>query len=209
MFQKKTRILSIAAATLWAAAMLLSMPSCTSDEDHFAPTVENRDSLPILKSIGVSTLISDSGIIRYKIIAEDWYIYDKKNPPYWAFEKGLFIERFNQQFHVDAFITADTVYYYTDQRLWELHGRVVVKNLKGETFKTSLLFWDERAHTIYSDRYMEINGIEQQLSGYDFISNEAMTEYRIHQSKGAFPLGEDKEPPHPDPILIEQAADSV
>ena len=183
--------------------------SCSKEEARYAPSVENRDSLPILKSIGVSTLISDSGIIRYKIISEDWFIYDKKDPTYWSFEKGLFLEKYNEDYHVDAYITADTAYYYDFLRLWELRGRVVIKNEKGETFKTSLLFWNQNDHRIYSSAFMEINGIEQQLSGYDFSSNESMTDYIIHASKGAFPMGEEKETPKPDAQKMQAMQDTT
>ena len=51
--------------------------SCKEDEIRYAPAIVDRDSLPMLKSIGVSTLISDSGIISYRLISEDWFIYDK------------------------------------------------------------------------------------------------------------------------------------
>lgn len=176
---------------------------------HYAPNVENRDSLPILKSIGVSTLISDSGIIRYKIISEDWFIYDKKDPTYWSFEKGMFLEKYNEDYHVEAYITADTAYYYDFKRLWELRGRVVMKNEKGETFKTSLLFWDQNEHRIYSTAYMEIKGIEQQLSGYNFSSNESMTDYIIHSSKGAFPLDKEKETPKPNAQKMQEMRDTT
>lgn len=54
---------------------------------NLAEAITERDSLPSMKTLGVTTLISDSGITRYKIITEEWEIYDKKNPPYWAFEK--------------------------------------------------------------------------------------------------------------------------
>ena len=183
--------------------------SCSKDEVHYAPVVENRDSLPILKSIGVSTLISDSGIIRYKIISEDWFIYDKKDPTYWSFEKGMFLEKYNEDYHVEAYISADTAYYYDFKRLWELRGRVGMKNEKGETFKTSLLFWDQIEHRIYSPAFMEIKGIEQQLSGYDFSSNESMTDYIIHSSKGAFPLGKEKETPKPDAQKMQEMKDTT
>ena len=63
-----------------AAAMVLLLPSCSDSNEKVGPEIGERDSLPTLKSIGVSTLISDSGVIRYKIISEDWYIYDKKDP---------------------------------------------------------------------------------------------------------------------------------
>lgn len=184
--------------------------SCSSDKEHAAPPVENRDSLPILKSTGVSTLISDSGIIRYKIIAEEWFIYDKTTPTRWSFEKGLFIEKFAPDHHVEAFINCDTAYYYDQLHLWELRSRVVVKNLKGETFKTALLFWNQDQHRIYSPSYMEINGLTQQLSGYDFSSNEQMTNYTIHNSKGAFPLNEEEETPRPDSLRAQaQPADTA
>lgn len=57
---------------------------------NLAEAITERDSLPSMKTLGVTTLISDSGITRYKIITEEWEIYDKKNPPYWAFEKGVY-----------------------------------------------------------------------------------------------------------------------
>ena len=172
--------------------------SCQEEDNETVVDVQNREEQPILKSVGVSTLISDSGVIRYKIISEDWFIYDRKDPPYYSFEKGLFLEKFDENYHVDAFINCDTAYYYNMQRLWELRGRVCVKNLKGETFKTSLLYWDMNQHLIYSPAYMVIDGIEQDLEGYDFKSNESMTDYIIHSSSGAFPMGEEREVPRPD-----------
>ena len=178
--------------------------SCKEDEIHYADAIENRDSLPMMKSIGVSTMISDSGIISYRIISEDWFMYDKKDPRYWSFEKGLFMEKFDRDFKVEAYLNCDTAYYYTDLRLWELRGRVSVRNSRDETFKTTKLFWDQRKKLIYSDAYMEIKGIDRSLSGYDFYSNEQMTDYEIHSSRGSFPVGEDNTKPHPDPVVMSE-----
>lgn len=197
-------------AAVLSTAALLSLQSCDDNDKEKGPDIGVRDSLPWLKSVGVSTLISDSGIIRYKMISEDWYMYDKTDPTYWSFEKGLFIERFNESYQVDAYISCDTAYFYDKKELWELRGRVLVKNLKGETFKTSLLYWDTRAHRIYSERYMEIDGETRKLSGYNFSSNEQMTDYIIHQSKGQFPLEDNQPSPQPDPqIMAEQAAEDT
>ena len=114
MSQRFTHIFSIA-AVIMAAAMLSFLQSCEDSDKKTGPDIGVRDSLPTLQTIGVSTLISDSGIIRYKMIAEEWYIYDKKVPPHWSFEKGLFVERFNPSFQVDAFISCDTAYFYNQQ----------------------------------------------------------------------------------------------
>ena len=207
MSHRFTPIASMAAVLATVAMLVFS--GCDDSDKKVGPDIGLRDSLPALRSYGVSTLISDSGIIRYKIIAEEWFIYDKTIPPHWSFEKGLFIERFDQSYKVDAFISCDTAYFYNQQELWELRGRVLVKNLKNETFKTTLLFWDQRAHRIYSSAYMEIEGETRELSGYNFSSNEQMTDYIIHSSKGLFPL-EDHEPtPQPDPTIMAQQQDST
>lgn len=195
-------------ALIMLSSFIILLSSCAGDDTHYAPAIETRDSLPVLKSIGVSTLISDSGIIRYKIISEDWFIYDRKSPTYWSFEKGLFIEKFDENYHVDAYINCDTAYYYDQIHLWELRSRVLVKNMKGETFKTSLLYWNQNEHRIYSPAYMRIQGIEQELDGYDFTSNEQMTEYLIHSSSGAFPVDEN-ESPHPNTAVMAEMNDSA
>ena len=182
--------------------------SCKEEEIKYAAAIENRDSLPVLKSIGVSTLISDSGIISYKIIAEEWFMYDKKNPQYWSFEKGLFMEKFDKDMKIEAYLNCDTAYYYTDIRLWELRGRVSVRNSRNETFKTSKLFWDQNKKLIYSDEYMEIKGIDRDLSGYDFFSNEQMTEYEIHSTRGSFPISEDNSKPRPNKQVMSEMRDT-
>ncbi len=187
---RTTHILIIAAVSLTAAVLF----SCNSERQRSHLDIGERDSLPILMSVGVSSTVTDSGVISYRMITEDWYFYDKKDPTYHAFEKGLFLEKYDKSMHVVAYISCDTAYHFDTKKLWELRGRVLVKNLKGETFRTSLLYWDMATHRIYSDRYMEIDGEEQQLSGYDFSSNEMMTDYIIHSSKGAFPLEEDNKP---------------
>ena len=59
----------------------------------------------------VTTLVSDSGVTRYRINTEEWLVFDRKNPPYWAFEKGVYLEKFDSIFQVEASIKADTAYF--------------------------------------------------------------------------------------------------
>ena len=64
-----------------AISLLAALWSCTSDAPPTAAAVRQRDSLPVMTTWGVSKLISDSGVVRYKLIAERWDIYDLTNPP--------------------------------------------------------------------------------------------------------------------------------
>ena len=171
-----------------------------------AEAVNEKDSLPFMHAIGVSTLISDSGVIRYHLVAEEWDIFNHpERPSSWRFCKGMLMERFDTAFHIDMYVQADTAYLH-NQRLWELRGRVFIKNTKGETFKTSLLYWDQNIHEFYSPAYMEIQGETQSLKGVNFRSNEQMTQYRIHQSSGAFPFEEEETGP---PVPEEPADEDI
>ena len=80
-----------------------------------ADAITERDSLPVMDTRGVTTLISDSGVTRYRVNTEEWLIFDKKKPSYWAFEKGIYLEQFDSLFHIDASIKADTAYYYDSE----------------------------------------------------------------------------------------------
>ena len=82
--------------------------------------------------MGISKLISDSGVVRYKIMTEEWRVFDRTHPPRNEFLKGVFLQRYDAKFNVDLYITADTAYWY-DQKLWELRGRVRVRNLQDGT----------------------------------------------------------------------------
>ena len=88
----------------------------------------------MMKSYGVNTLISDSGVMKYRIVAERWEVNEVLNPPRWIFKRGIFMEQFDQNFHTEAYVQADTAFYYTTKKLWHLIGNVRVKTIDGLRF---------------------------------------------------------------------------
>lgn len=177
------------AVILLVTAMHVLIASCSGEKKSTAPAVNDKDSLPFMQAKGISTLISDSGIIRYRIIAEDWNIYNTTNPPKWTFPKGLLLEKFDTTFHVEWYVQADTAYCY-NQKLWELRGRVVVRNVEGTVFKTEELFWDMPEHEVYSNMYVRIITPEREVEGTRFRSNEQMTQYTFYNSKASLPFND-------------------
>ncbi|MBR4757343.1 MAG: LPS export ABC transporter periplasmic protein LptC [Bacteroidaceae bacterium] len=160
--------------------------ACTDDRETLAAIGEN-DSTAFMRSRGISTLISDSGILRYRLVAEEWDIYTNTKPSTWKFMKGLLMERFDEGFHIDLHVQADTAYLH-EQRLWELRGRVVIRNIEGTLFRTEELFWDMNEHQMWNTKYMKITTTDEELEGTDFRSNEQMTDYYVSNSVGAFPV---------------------
>ena len=137
-----------------------------------------------MTTYGVNTLISDSGVIKYRITAEEWEVNEVKNPSRWTFNKGLLLTQFDLKKHVLGFIQCDTAIYYDKERRWELHGHVQIVTEKKVEFYSRELFWDERNHQIWSRKFSRIKTPDKVLEGDWFKSDEQMTVYEIRRTKG-------------------------
>lgn len=183
---RKYKLLISMTVAAWVAVMFVFLPSCGNNKHEVVAAVKGSDSLPNMRTLGVTSLISDSGLIRYKIITEEWLVYSDRNPPFWAFEKGIYLEKFDTLFHVDASIKADTAYYYEQKDLWELRSNVHIQSQRGDKFDTELMFWDQKKEKLYSDRFIRIEQTDKILTGYGFESNQEMTVYQIYNNTGIF-----------------------
>lgn len=167
-------------------AFLFTVVGCEEEKEHIAPAIYDRDSVSVMTTYGVNTLISDSGVIKYRIVTEKWEVNQIRRPTRWIFEKGLFLEQFDPSFHVQSYIQADTAYYYDERNLWELRGRVRIRTKDGLRFSSEELFWDQLMHQLYSHKFSHIITPEREMQGTYFESNEYMTKYKVTNSKGSF-----------------------
>lgn len=174
--------------------LLLLFISCGVGKKKLGEAITERDSLPVMSTLGVTTFVSDSGVVRYKIITEEWLIFDRKKPSYWSFEKGVYLEKFDSVFQVEASIKADTAYFYDKDKLWKLIGNVEIQNLKGESFDTELLYWNQNTGKVYSDKRIRIEQIDRIITGRGFESNQQMTDYKINNMEGIFYVDENSTP---------------
>ena len=168
---------------------MLVFLACQERQEHIAPAVNPKDSVSTMVTYGVNMLVSDSGMMKYRIVAECWEVNQAKNPSRWIFEKGLFLEQFEPKFHVEAYIQCDTAYYFDQEKLWELRGRVRVRNIEGLRFSSEELFWDQNKHELYSYKYSRLVTPDREMEGTYFRSDERMTKYTITNSKGSFVKG--------------------
>ena len=176
---------------LQAIVVLFFLFSCSNDKKNVKASIEEPDSIAYLSTYGVTTLISDSGRISYKIEAEEWHIYEKRRPKHWAFEKGAYLEKYDDSLNIEATIKSDTAYFFSDMKLWKLIGNVDIKNQKNERFFTDLLFWDQETGEIYSDKFIKIEQEDQVTTGIGFRSNQELTNWQILSTEGIYII-EDK-----------------
>lgn len=189
-YTKHTKTYSIATVIL-AVVMLFLSASCSKGKEPVSAAITNRDSVPVMVTRDVATYISDSGVVRYKIIADEWQVFDRLDPSMWTFEQGVYLEKFNNDLSIEATIVADTAYYYDKEELWELRGNVHIENEQDEQFDTQLLFWNQKTKRVYSDLFIRIRQQKRIITGTGFTSNQDFTRYTIKHTQGIFPVKEE------------------
>lgn len=171
--------------------VLVIFPACRKRDLRLrSEAITDRKAIAVLEATDVSTIISDSGVVRYRIKTPVWQIFDKADTPHWEFPQGIYLEKFNLNLEADASIEADYAYYNEPDQRWTLIGNVKALNLEGETFETPMLFWDQKAESIYSDSSIVITREASIIKGVGFRSNQSMTKYTILRPTGVFPIKE-------------------
>ena len=172
--------------------MMFAFMCCSKGANDTVASFSDRAEIPVLKTTDVVTMISDSGITRYRITAPEWAIYDKAEEPYWNFPKGITFERFDGDFQTDANIISDEAIFFENRKLWELTGNVKATNLSGEIFETEKLFWNQAEERIYSPEAVTITQSDKIIQGAGFNSNQTLSKYEIEQVSGVFPINDDE-----------------
>lgn len=164
------------------------LPGCTEETKVDVASRLHPDSMATMTTRNISTLISDSGVIQYKIVAPIWKVYDKVDDPYWIFPEGLYLQKYDPYFHVVATVAADSARYYKNKKLWRLEGNVEMTKVPKDLFLSQRLYWNQKQGEIYSDTFIHIETETHVLEGIGFRSNETLTSYRILQPQGIFPV---------------------
>ncbi len=181
-------ILPVAAALTVAAGGLFT--SCEDKKpDTIAGTID-PERVPTMTTTMVNTVISDSGYLRYRIIAPVWHIYDAAADPYWSFPEGMHMERFSPDMAIDATIDCDSAKFFTRRQLWQLDGAVDISSPDGQRFLTEQLFWSQPDREVYSDSFIHIERPDRVMEGWGFKSNETMSRYTLLNPSGIFPMSQ-------------------
>ena len=148
--------------------------------------------LPTMVTNDVSMLISDSGVIKYKVLSPIWFVYENDvTNKYWYFPEGIIFNQIDSTFSTEFSLKADTAYNYETKQVWHLINNVEVHSVQGEYFRSNDLFWDLRKHEVYTDSFIHIERPDATIEGYGFTSNDAFTKYEIRQTSGIFPFRDD------------------
>ena len=188
-FLCKTNKYGITTTFAVVVMLLLFMASCGKENKEVVEVTFDPENTYTLRTTDVSSLISDSGITRYRMNAKEWLVFGKAKEPYSYFPQGVYVEKFDSLFNVEASV-ADTAYYWDKKGLYKLIGHVSILSQEGKKLDTSILYFDQKEDQIYTDEYFELEEGDKIITGIGFKSNQNMTKYKIFNSQGTFPVSD-------------------
>lgn len=179
------RALPAAAVLAAAAAWLLS--ACTPEKQHYVPNSLGGDITPTMATADVTTLISDSGYTRYKVVTPLWLMFEDADEPFWRFPDGIELEQYDRDMNPESNVVCDSAIYFSRKRQWQLDGNVVMVNTERDSFLTQQLFWDQTKRKIYTDSFIHIVRTDRTIEGYGFESDQSMLWYTVLKPTAILP----------------------
>jgi len=168
----------------------LAMSSCEEEKRETIAISADPETFPTMKTVDVSTTISDSGYTRYHITAPLWLMFEEAKEPRWMFPGGLYLVKYDNEMNETGTFTADTAVFWSLRKTWQFDRNVRMRNVNGDRFLTQQLFWDQKERKLYSDSFIHIERADRIIEGYGFESDESMIEYVIRRPSGIFPTSD-------------------
>ena len=179
----------MAIVTLTIAMPLFLFMSCMKKDTDMVEVVFDPQTTSTLKKTNIETLVSDSGITKCKVVTATWLMFGKASEPYWHFPDGIYLEKYDTIFNVEASVKADTAYHYERRKIWELYGNVDITTMDGVRIQAPKFFWDQNKGKFHSDEFISITNKDGTINtGVGFISNEDMTDRVLYNSTAEFLL---------------------
>jgi LPS export ABC transporter protein LptC len=175
------------------AIVILVLQSCSSSVKNTATLDVVRDSAAVMKTYNVTTLVSDSGITRFRVNTPEWLVFDKKAKPTWEFPNGIHLEQFDENLEVHSEVSAKKAIYYTELEQWILSDSVYAINVEGEKFESEILYVHQKEDRIFTDKFVKITQEDKIITGIGMESNQRLTKYKVLKPQGIIPLDEDEE----------------
>lgn len=182
--RKKSINNCLVALLFWGSA--ISLLSC---QDHTTVTNSvSRETLMSESSDSLTVMVSENGRPSYRFTAPLVEGYSLAREPYREFRKGIEIITYLDDTvkMVDAILTSNYAINYSNLKLWEAKGDVVVVKHDGKNLYTQQLFWNSTTQRIYSNVDTKIvdTVTGDVYTGEGFESDEEMKQWSFRKMKG-------------------------
>jgi LPS export ABC transporter protein LptC len=166
-----------------AAVVAAFFFACESNTQEI-PLTTTDTVLPTEVSLNTTIMLSDSAILKLKVVTPKLVRYSKEENPYVEFPQGLKLIMYDSLGEVESTLDANYGVNYPEEKRVEVKNDVVVKNSKDEVLNTEHLIWLRDEGKIYTEEFVKISTPDEIIYGDGLESNESFTKYRIKNIRG-------------------------
>jgi LPS export ABC transporter protein LptC len=135
---------------------------------------------------GVDVIYSDSARVKAHMTAPVMINYKVKNP-YTEMPKGVKVIFYDNNLNVTSTITSKYAIRRETEKVIELRDNVVGTNIKGDTFMSDELIWDENTKQIHSNKLVHVKMSDGSVTdGTSFVSDENLNHWTMEGGHGIF-----------------------
>src|ERR1700744_909119 len=157
---------------------------CENDLKDIQKISANDVNKPIERYTGVDVIYSDSAKVKAHMTAPLMINYKVKKP-YTEMPKGVKVTFYDNNLNVSSNIVADYAISREQEKTIELRKNVVGTNVKGDTFTSDELIWDENTKQIHSSKLVHVKLSDGSITdGTSFVSDENLNHWTLTQGTG-------------------------
>ncbi|MDB5142941.1 MAG: lptC [Mucilaginibacter sp.] len=165
------------------AGMALIM-GCENDLKDIQKISASEVNKPIERYTDVDVIYSDSAKVKAHMTAPLMLNYKVKKP-YTEMPKGVKVTFYDNNLNVSSNIVADYAIRREQEKVIELRKNVVGTNVKGDTFTSDELIWDENTRQIHSSKQVHVKMADGSITdGTSFTSDENFNHWTLTQGTG-------------------------
>jgi len=151
---------------------------------NFEP-IKAKRGYSLAEAQDVQILYSDSSLLRVIVSGPVLKRYFYKFRVEEEFPKGVHVEFFDEKGVPTAWLDAKYAIREPNEKTIIARDSVVLFNVEGGRIETTELTWDERTHTLSTERFVKIfRPSGDTLTSYGLKTNETFTDYELFSVEG-------------------------
>jgi LPS export ABC transporter protein LptC len=157
---------------------------CENDLKDIQKISASEVNKPIERYTDVDVIYSDSAKVKAHMTAPLMLNYKVKKP-YTEMPKGVKVVFYDNNLNVSSNVVSDYAIRREQEKVIELRKNVVGTNVKGDTFTSDELIWDENTRQIHSSKQVHVKMADGSITdGTSFTSDENFNHWTLAQGTG-------------------------
>jgi LPS export ABC transporter protein LptC len=170
----------------------LFLVSCENDENEVRALNEKR--IMVERAQNVVSLFSQEGRMKAKLSAPVMLRYEVDSI-YIEFPKTLHVDFYDSTGQKESQLDALYAKYMESSNKVLLRDSVVVASVKGDTLRTSELWWDQNAHKFFTDKLVRLKTVDKTIyGGKGLEAEEDLSLWTIFETTGSLVVPQDIAP---------------